>query len=169
MPNIIKDIAGKRYGRLVVKSIDGRMEKQCAWMCQCDCGNAVRVRGSFLRCGMTRSCGCLQKELVGNRVTDHGHAKRGRRSKTWNAWSAMWGRCANPKNKHFRDYGGRGISVCSEWKMFESFLRDIGEAPAGLSLDRIDNEKWYCKENCRWATAKQQANNRRTPQRKREL
>lgn len=85
----------------------------------------------------------------------------GTHKKTYDAWVRMHQRCNNPMATQYKDYGGRGIKVCASWKVYENFLADMGEAPEGHSLDRINNNKGYCKENCRWATAKQQAQNRR--------
>jgi len=95
-------------------------------------------------------------------VISHGHSRRGKRSITYRAWAYMWQRCTNPKDQDFNRYGGRGIKVCSRWCKFENFLIDMGEKPVGLTLDRINNNRGYCKQNCRWTTAKVQANNRRT-------
>jgi hypothetical protein len=95
----------------------------------------------------------------------HGHAKRGSVSRTYNIWSGMRKRCNNPNQHAFKYYGGRGIKVCQDWSNYEAFLADMGEAPAGLSLDRINNDGNYEPGNCRWATPKQQAENQRKPHR----
>lgn len=96
------------------------------------------------------------------RFRKHGHAPRnGKKSKTYTTWRGMRNRCTNPKAPAYKNYGGRGITVCTEWRFFKNFLRDMGESPKELSLDRVDNSKGYSKENCRWATKTEQAQNTR--------
>ena len=94
--------------------------------------------------------------------TPHGHSPSGKRSKTYKAWHAMKQRCLNPKNQFFHHYGGRGITLCDRWHGFAAFLEDMGVAPHGLSLDRIDNDRGYEPGNCRWTAQKDQMRNRRT-------
>ena len=104
------------------------------------------------------------KEIVINIKTNaikHGHGRKGKRTRTYQSWSHMIQRCTNPNYKYYYLYGGRGIIVCKRWMKFENFLEDMGEKPKGLSLDRKNNNKNYCKSNCRWATPKQQARNKR--------
>ena len=148
------DITGQRFGRWTVQGWAGTK-----WRCLCDCGATNEVGGYQLREGLSLSCGCLRKE----QLTRHGHARKRNRTPTYKTWYAMIQRCTNPKTKQFKDYGGRGIKVCDEWLSFDAFLRDMVECPAGNSLDRIDNDAGYSKENCRWTTrAEQQRNQRRT-------
>lgn len=94
-------------------------------------------------------------------ATKHGHAKRGRRSRTYRSWYNMLQRCLNQSNPRHADYGARGITVCERWRKFENFLADMGEAPSGLTLERLDNRKGYAPGNCCWATYEDQARNRR--------
>ncbi len=157
-----KDLAGRKFGRLtVLRALPERIQRSIAWECRCDCGTVVNVPATKLLLGRKRSCGCLAKEVAAESHANHGHKRGGKISKTYNAWAAMRDRCTNPRNSRWADYGGRGITVCSEWLTFDNFLRDMGEAPAGTSLDRIDNERGYEPGNCRWATPDRQARNRR--------
>lgn len=157
---------GTRFGRLVVlcplgtiKSQSGEMQSR--FLCRCDCGNEVTPRGSLLRSGKTLSCGCVRRRRFLSMVTKHGHAK-GHRSRTYRAWVDMHDRCARPNHVSYPYYGGRGIRVCDRWASFESFLADMGETPAGQTLDRRDPSGHYHKDNCRWATMQSQQNNRRS-------
>ena len=168
------DLSGKRFGRLTVTSrtivtlASGR--KVTAWECQCDCGNNTVVLMTSLQSGRSSSCGCLQSELTRTRFTKHGATHKDARWPEWGVWNSMIMRCHNPATRAFRNYGGRGISVCSRWRFgedgktgFECFIEDVGRRPAdGLSIDRIDNDGNYEPGNVRWATAKEQAANRRT-------
>lgn len=164
------DETGNRHGRLTVLGLGTSPNREIYWLCQCDCGSQVTVRGSSLRRGTTRSCGCLQRE-VSSRVlvslheaglwTTHGHTRGRRKSRTYRSWASMIARVTNPSNDRFQDYGGRGITVCNRWRAFENFLDDMGERPDGMSLDRIDNDGNYEPGNCRWATPRQQQRNSR--------
>jgi hypothetical protein len=128
------------------------------WNCVCDCGNSKTVEGSHLRSGATKSCGCLSKEFPHN--FKHGQSKRGLTTQIYKCWVQIMQRCYNPKHKHYKNYGGRGIKVCDRWHVFENFYVDMGDCPLGLSLDRRDNNGNYELGNCRWATSKEQMNNR---------
>lgn len=156
----IKDETGNKYSKLTVIEFSHKIEKGGAlWKCLCDCGNEAIVRGYCLRNGHTKSCGCLSKETKNTR---HGHGYKGQ-SLTYRTWSGMLQRCINPNNSKFDAYGGRGIGVDERWKDFINFLEDMGERPEGMSLDRIDNDKGYSKENCRWVTKDVQVYNQRMP------
>lgn len=152
------DLTGERFGRLVVLRYVGKNHRgRIQWLCECDCGNEKTIVGHRLKSSDTKSCGCLRME----QLTKHGHSVRGKESKTYKSWENMIQRCTNPKNKRYQDYGGRGITVCKGWFKFENFLKDMGEAPEEHQIDRIDNNKGYCKSNCRWVTRKEQQRNTR--------
>ena len=159
----VVDRVGQRIGRLVVQrrapnKPEGNLVR-ASWWCRCDCGNDVIVTGASLNKalkgkGGTRSCGCLMKE----KPTKHGRSG----ASIYGTWRTMLQRCTNPKNPAYANYGGRGITVCDEWKDFKKFYADMGDRPPGRTLDRVDNSQGYSKDNCRWATCKQQGNNRRS-------
>lgn len=153
------DIKGQRFGRLIAKSRAKDARPRAWWLCQCDCGRECVVSANSLRQGATKSCGCLQRDSVIRTFTTHGHATSGRCSRTYRIWLNMRTRCSNPKCEGFHRYGGRGITVCAQWLTFANFLADMGEVPAGKSIDRIDGNKGYQPSNCRWATPLEQAAN----------
>ena len=171
-PNKIIDIAGMRFGRLV--AVERVLHKKGTWWkCKCDCGGEAISLSVSLRRGSTQSCGCLQGERAAEanhgRIK-HGHAagmQDGKRvfTPTYRSWKAMLERCRNPKAPNYHLYGGRGISVCEQWigkDGFATFLRDVGERTDGKTLDRYPNKDGsYEPGNCRWATPKEQAQNRR--------
>lgn len=159
MPNL-KDISGQRFGRLTALRISHVDALQAHWVCRCDCGAETTARFHHLIRDHKRSCGCLKRDRFTTKT--HGHAPKGKPSSAYSTWCSMKRRCFNPKDKAWKHYGGRGITVCDRWRdSFESFLADMGEPPPGLSLDRRENNGNYEPGNCRWATQSEQVNNSR--------
>lgn len=160
-----KDITGQRFGRLVAIHPAGMRKNGkyslVQWLCQCDCGQKRIAVGHALRRGRIISCGCAKKGKNNHRYS-HGHAGKENKHPLYYVWSAMLQRCNNPKNKDFKNYGGRGIKVCKRWHKFENFLADVGHPSPGLMLDRYpNNDGNYKPNNWRWATPKQSRNNQR--------
>lgn len=170
-----QNLLGRTFGRLTVVEL-GPMSKPTPkgrqlykWVCRCSCGGTATVSADNLRSGQTQSCGCLAleaKSKVGLSNATHGHSRHdGSGTPEYRAWLAMRQRCTNPKNQRWKNYGGRGIQVCDLWmNSFEAFLAHVGQRPSPEhSVDRYpNNDGNYEPGNVRWATAAQQAANRRS-------
>lgn len=163
-----KDLTGQVFGKLtaiefagITRTPNGSSLRM--WKCSCECGNETVVARSSLLSGKTISCGCHGKMLLGDFTRKHGKSK----TREYYSWLSMVRRCREPNHLEYSNYGGRGISVCEEWVDmgsslgFVKFLEDMGECPEGYTLDRIDVNGDYCKENCRWADKTMQSFNQR--------
>ena len=148
MPQLI-NLIGTRYGKLTIIARAENQGKKVRWLCECECGKQSIVQSGHLKNGSIKSCGC---------VGAHGMSD----SSTYQSWRSMRQRCTDRNHRSFRDYGGRGITICERWNSFENFLADMGERPDNTTLDRIDVNGNYEPANCRWATDSVQRNNKRT-------
>lgn len=163
------DLTGQRFGKLTVIERAGTApDRHAQWLCKCDCGAVRIIRGNELKNGNTVSCGCWRSERIANENEKHGYRKRDNTERLYQVWRSMIARCTNPSNKDYAHYGGRGISVCEEWRNYAEFRKwailagyDKDAKFFDCTIDRIDVNGDYCPTNCRWVDIKTQAQNKR--------
>jgi len=160
MPKFI-DLTGKTFNQLtIIERAENTKQGKARWVCRCTCGKISTIDGANIRNGHTKSCGCFAKESLEKNRYRHGMAH----TSEYGIWCNILQRCNNPNDKAFKDYGGRGITICDEWKNdFMAFYNHVGKRPSPKhSIDRINNDGNYEPNNVRWATQKQQSNNQRS-------
>ena len=162
-----KDHAGKKFGKMTAIKRNGKIGDSIAWDIICDCGTEKTISAKNLT--RSKSCGCLvlEKQDIGlSKRKRHGFCPRSGHVPEYGVWKAMIQRCHNPKNKHYNNYGGRGISVCDKWRKFEAFYSDMGKRPEKMTIERLNNNGDYEFSNCKWVSRYDQNRNMRNNVRK---
>lgn len=168
----IKDLTGRKFGRLTVVGLQDTGTRKTYWICQCDCGNLKLVRSDSLQCGAIKSCGCMKKEQDSKNLMASEAKKKYMQTgekvggtRLYSIWQGMKSRCYNEHDARYDRYGGRGITICDKWKYdfiaFKRWAEAHGYAD-NLTIDRVDNDLGYSPDNCRWATNEEQCRNRST-------
>jgi hypothetical protein len=156
----LPDLIGQKYGRLTIIEAYRNEKKDIRATCVCDCGvTKENISANAMRMGNTKSCGCYDHEVLMKRNVTHGLFHNKELHKTYVTWIGMRDRCNNTNHVFYHRYGGRGIKICERWDNFVLFLEDMGKKPEKMSLDRIDGDGDYCKENCKWSTQSEQMRN----------
>jgi len=153
----LEDLKGRVFGKLTVVGFSHRNKKNYYWNCICECGGTATIQVGSLKRGETKSCGCIHDFKTKERFTKHGLSG----TSSYNTWASMIQRCTNNNSDCYENYGGRGITVCDKWLTFEGFYEDMGDRPNEKTLDRKNVNGNYFKDNCKWATEKEQCNNMR--------
>ena len=165
LPPKVIQMSGQTFGRLTVEEFVGLGRYGAVWRCRCSCGVIKELPGRDLRTGNTQSCGCQRAETASAQFKKHGQTCRllhAEYSRVYKAWRSMVNRCHVKSSSSYHNYGGRGITVCTEWRTdFQQFLSDMGEPPNGYTLERIDVEAGYSPKNCKWAPMSDQHKNKR--------
>ena len=162
---ITDDVIGIRFGKLRITGIHGRDGRNHTILtCACECGRTTLAEMSALKSGQKKSCGCLRSETSRSRIKHGAKAINAdpALTRTFNIWADVKKRCTNPNSRAYKWYGGRGITLCADWANFANFYRDMGIAPDQMSLERIDVNKGYSKDNCTWIPLNKQAENKTT-------